>query len=391
MTQAATSNEARITSGVNGTSSQPTPLWVVALGALMYLAGAVRTRPEQPARSNGPGHSGPAGKSRTDESHESRGRSEGEARGREASHPAEIPAKGWKDIALRIYQGISDDHLVTIAGGVTFFVLLSLFPGIAGLISLYGLYADPVTVGQHLNSVAGVIPEGGLQIIRDQIDHLTSQPPQRLGLATFAGLGFSLWSANGGMKGLFEALNVVYHEKEKRGFIRLNAISLAFTLGGILFILIALAAITVLPVALEYLGLSRQIELLVRIGRWPVLLLIVSFGIALIYRYGPSRDQPQWRWISPGSVFAAVAWLCASLLFSWYTESFGSYNKTYGSLGAAVGFMTWLWISTIIILVGAKLNAEMEHQTARDTTEGQTRPLGQRGARMADTVGQAQG
>jgi len=211
--------------------------------------------------------------------------------------------------------------------------------------------------------LAGVLPEGGLQIIREQIERLAAQPAQRLGIATIMGLGVSLWSANGGMKAMFDALNVVYHEKEKRSFIRLNSISLAFTLGSMAFILIALAAMTMMPVVLSYLGLSRLTELLIRVGRWPVLLLVVSFAIALIYRYGPSRDQPKWRWITPGSVFAALAWLCLSLLFSWYTENFGSYNKTYGSLGAVIGFMTWLWLSNIVNLVGAKLNAETEHQT----------------------------
>jgi membrane protein len=254
------------------------------------------------------------------------------------------------------------------------------------LIALYGLYAEPQTISQHLNAASGVLPEGGLQIIREQIERLTSQPSQRLGLATLVGLAIALWSANGGMKALFDALNVVYHEKERRGFVRLNVISLTFTLGAMLFVLVAFAAMTVLPAVLDSLGLSRATELIVKVGRWPVLFLVVSFAIALIYRFGASRDKPKWRWITPGSMFAATIWLAASLLFSWYTENFGKYNETYGSLGAAIGFMTWLWISTMVILIGAKLNAETEHQTARDTTEGETRPLGQRGARMADSV-----
>jgi membrane protein len=312
--------------------------------------------------------------------------SEGD-RGRRASTPTEIPPKGWKDIVLRVYHSINEDRILAIAAGVTFYVLLALFPGIAGLIALYGLYADAGTISQHLDTLAGLLPEGGLQIIREQVERLTAQPAQRLGLATFIGLGISLWSANGGMKAMFDALNVVYHEKEKRSFFRLNTVSLVFTLGAIMFVMIALATMTVLPVVLDYLGLSRFTELLIKIGRWPVLLLIVSFAIALIYRYGPSRDKPKWRWITPGSVFAAIGWLCGSLLFSWYTENFGSYNETYGSLGAAIGFMTWLWFSSIVILVGAKINAETEHQTARDSTTGDPKPLGNRGAVMADTVG----
>jgi membrane protein len=189
------------------------------------------------------------------------------------------------------------------------------------------------------------------------------------------------------MKAMFDALNIVYHEKEKRGFFRLNAISLAVTFGAIGFVIVALISITVAPMIIEYLGLSSMVELMAKIARWPLLLVVSSFFIAVIYRYGPSRDKPKWRWITPGSFLAACLWLGASLLFSWYAENFGSYNKTYGSLGAAIGFMTWLWLSTIVILVGGKLNAEMEHQTAEDTTEGHPQPLGHRGAWMADTSG----
>jgi membrane protein len=360
-----------------------TPLWAIAAAALLGVIGVTRSEGARRA----PAQRGAGGRTSVRSS-----ASEAEAnRGRRASTPAEIPAKGWKDVALRIYQGITEDRILALAAGVTFYVLLAFFPGIAGLIALYGLYADGGTISQHLDTLVGVLPEGGLQIIREQIERLTAQPAQRLGLATIIGLGVSLWSANGGMKATFDALNVVYHEKEKRSFIRLNMLSLAFTLGAMVFILIALASMTILPVVLSYFGLSRVTELLIKTGRWPVLLLVVSFAIALIYRYGPSRDQPKWRWITPGSIFAALAWLCLSLLFSWYTENFGSYNETYGSLGAIIGFMTWLWLSNIVILVGAKLNAETEHQTARDSTVGPPEPLGRRGAEMADTVGPSQG
>jgi membrane protein len=310
-------------------------------------------------------------------------------RGRSADTPAEIPAKGWKDIVLRIYEDIGDDRVIAIAAGVTFFVLLALFPGIAGLISVYGLFADPGTMAGHLNALAGVLPEGGMQILSEQIDRLVAQPPQKLGFAMVAGLAISLWSANGGIKAMFDALNVVYREKEKRSFIGLNLQSLTFTIGALGFVVVSLLVIAVIPNLLEAWGLSRAGELLIKIGRWPLLFLAASFFIALVFRFGPSRDQPKWRWITPGSMFAAAGWLVASLLFSWYAESFGSYNKTYGSLGAAIGFMTWLWISVIVILVGAKLNAEMEHQTARDTTVGHPERLGARGARMADTVGES--
>jgi membrane protein len=287
---------------------------------------------------------------------------------------------------LRVFDGISEDRITTISGGVTFFVLLALFPGLAGLISLYGLFADSTTIGQHLSSLDGILPEGGMQILRDQLQQLTSQPPQKLGFTTLASLLISLWSANGGIKAIFEGLNSVYEEHEKRSFIKLNALSLTLTLGALAFVIASLLIITVVPELLTFLGLPG-IGDIVSYARWPVLLVVASLMIAVIYRFGPSREQPQWRWISPGSIFAAVTWIAASLLFSWYTSHFGSYNKTYGSLGAAVGFMTWIWISTMVILIGAKINAELEHQTASDTTAATLAPRGERDAGMVDTAG----
>ena len=312
----------------------------------------------------------------------------GELRGGHAQTPAQIPPAGWRDVALRVFHGISEDRITTISGGVTFFVLLALFPGLAGLISLYGLFADSTTIAQHLNSLDGILPEGGMQILRDQLQQLTSQPPQKLGFATLVSLAISLWSANGGIKAMFEGLNAVYEENEKRSFIKLNALSLALTLAAVAFVIASLLTITVVPKLLSFLDLPGISEI-VNYTRWPVLLVVASLMIAVVYRFGPSREQPQWRWISPGSIFAAVTWIAASLLFSWYTAHFGSYNKTYGSLGAAVGFMTWIWISTMVILIGAKINAELEHQTGADTTAGTPAPRGDRGARMADTVGRS--
>jgi membrane protein len=236
-----------------------------------------------------------------------------------------------------------------------------------------------------------VLPGGAIEIIGEQVRRLTAQGDTALGLTAVVGIAISLWSANAGMKALIDALNIVYDETEKRGFIKLNMVSLTFTVGIIGFLLVALGAMVVLPVALEYAGLGGSTETLFKVARWPALFVVVAFGLACIYRYGPSRDKPKWRWITPGSAVASFLWLVASLLFSWYAENFGSYNETYGSLGAAIGFMMWIWISTVVILLGAELDAEMEHQTARDTTEGRPRPLGARGATMADTVGEATG
>jgi membrane protein len=192
------------------------------------------------------------------------------------------------------------------------------------------------------------------------------------------------------MKSLIDTLNIVYGEQEKRGLIKLNAISLCFTICGIVFMLAALGSIIVVPIILEYVGLSDLGDLLVRAGRWPAMLLILTIALSIIYRYGPSREAAQWRWITWGSALAAVLWLGISGLFSWYAASFGNFNETYGSLGAVIGFMTWLWISAIVILVGGEINAEMEHQTVRDTTTGSPKPMGSRGAYVADTVGPAQ-
>ena len=199
----------------------------------------------------------------------------------------------------------------------------------------------------------------------------------------------SLWSANAGIKALFDALNAVYQEKEKRSFIRLNAVTLSFTIATIAFLLIALAGVVALPIILNYLPLPGVTSLVLEIARWPILLVLVAFGLTLIYRYGPSRTEPRWQWITWGSAFAAIAWLAASALFSWYAANFGTFNKTYGSLGAIIGFMMWMWLSIIVVLVGAKLNAEIEHQTVRESTVSPPKPLGWRGAKMADTVGPA--
>jgi membrane protein len=191
------------------------------------------------------------------------------------------------------------------------------------------------------------------------------------------------------MKAVMDALNVVYEEKEKRSIIKLNLVSLAFTVAAIVALLLALGAVVVMPIALSYVGLKNVTDLLFRLARWPFLLSVIILGLAVLYRYGPSRRQPRWQWISVGSIFAAVTWLIGSALFSWYLSSFANYNATYGSLGAAIGMMMWMWISSIVILFGAQLNSEIEHQTARDSTVRGEKPLGARGAVMADTIGKA--
>jgi membrane protein len=278
--------------------------------------------------------------------------------------------RGWKDILLRLYDEIGEDRVVALAAGVTFYSILALFPAIAALVSLYGLFADPATIASHLDSMKGVLPGGAVQVIGDELHRLTAQRNDTLGLTFVSGLAIALWSANAGMKALFDALNLVNDESEKRGFVKLNAVSLTFTAAAIGFVLLALGAMVVLPIVLDDLGLAGVADRIIRWLRWPALLLVVMLGLALLYRFGPSCAEPRWRWISWGSAIAAVLWLVGSALFTWYAANFGSYEKTYGSLGAVIGFMVWIWISTIIVLLGAEIDAEMEHQTVRDTAAG---------------------
>jgi membrane protein len=310
-------------------------------------------------------------------------------RGRRASAPWHIPWKGWKDILWRTYEQITEDRLLAVAAGVVFYGLLALFPTITAFVSLYGLFAKASTIGEHLSLLAGLLPGGALDIVQEQINRIVQKGDAKLGFGFVFGLSLALWSSNAGMKAVMDALNVVYDENEKRSFIKLNLISLAFTLGALAALLVAIGAVVVLPLVLARFGLGDMTELLMRILRWPALFVVVLTGLAMIYRYGPSRIEPRWEWLAPGTLFATVAWLAGSALFSWYLSNFANYDATYGSLGAAIGLMMWMWLSVIVILFGAELNSEIEHQTARDTTVGPEKPLGARGAAMADTVGQA--
>ncbi len=310
-------------------------------------------------------------------------------RGREAHTPIQIPGLGWKDILWRTYEEFSQDRILSEAAGVTYYALLAIFPAIAALVSIYGLFADPATIQDHLNALSGMLPGGAMEIVSEQVKRIASAGGGTLGVSFIIGLAISLWSANAGMKAIFDALNIVYDEEEKRSFLWLNAQSLTFTLAAIAFVLLALAGIVVLPVVLDFVGLRTTVEWLLSLARWPILLAVVVAGLAVLYRYGPSRDKAEWKWVTPGGIVAAVLWLAGSMLFSWYVSNFGSYNETYGSLGAVIGFMTWIWLSSIIVLLGAEINAEMEHQTAQDTTEGPPQPLGARGAQMADDIGPA--
>jgi membrane protein len=284
-----------------------------------------------------------------------------EARGAPTVGAAVERQGGWKGFIRRLIKEFSGDRVLANAGSVTYFALLALFPAITSLVSLYGLYADIGTVDKHMALLNGIVPGGGMQIIEEQLKRVALKGPQALGLGFVLGLGMALWSANGGMKSLFDTLNIVHGQPERRGFLKLNAVTLAFTIGAILFLLLSMAGIVVVPVLLGYVGLGDETTAwLVGVLRWPLLLVGVLLGLALLYRFGPNRDRPRWRWITWGSAVAAVLWVGGSMLFSWYAANFGSYDQTYGSLGAVIGFMTWLWISSIVVLVGAEIDAELE-------------------------------
>lgn len=279
-----------------------------------------------------------------------------------ATKPTEIPRGGWWIAIKQTANNFNDDRLMTEAAGCTFYTLLALFPAIASLISLYGLVADPATISDQLAMAQGVIPSGGLDIIKSQVQALTEHGRQALGFGLVLGVLVSLWSANSGIKSLFDALNIVYHEREERSFIKRTLVSFCFTLGALLFLIVSLTAVVVLPIVFNYIGLGSSLPIIVSLLRWPVMLIVLTLFLGMTYRFGPSRQHVHWQWVSWGSAFASITWVIVSLAFSYYVANFGSYNKTYGSLGAAIGFMTWIWISTMVVLVGGELNAELERQ-----------------------------
>lgn len=312
-------------------------------------------------------------------------------RGRHARSPADVPTSGWKDILWRTYNEFSDDRVTLIAAAVTYYLLLSLFPTLAAFVSLYGLFADPATVGDHLGMLSAIVPEGGMAIIQEQVTSLTSGGETKLGFALVISLGIALWSASSGVKTMFEAMNVAYDETEQRGYIKLSLVALAFILAGLLGAIVLIGAAVVVPIVLNSIGLGEGLEWLLQIGSYLVLAVILMTAIAALYRFGPSRQQAKWRWITPGAVLAVVVIILISMLFSWYAANFADYDETYGSLGGLIAMLTWMWISVTILIAGAELNAEAERQTKEDSTTGKEDRLGRRDATAADTVGSEAG
>jgi len=309
-------------------------------------------------------------------------------RGRLAHAPHHIPLLGWKDIAWRTYQEIGRDRLPAVAGGVTFYTLLALFPAIGVFVSLYGIFADLAAVERQLREMSSVFPREVVDIVGDQMVRLATRPQATLSVAFLVSLLLSIWSANAGMKALFDGVNIAYDEEEKRHIVRRTALTYFFTFGALLFLVIMSGLLVAAPLLFERLGLAALGAIWIPL-RWLILWGMAAGAFSLLYRYAPCRARARWRWVSLGAVVAAGAWLGGSLGFSWYLNNVAHFDVTYGSLGAVVAFMTWIWFSVMVVLLGAELNAEIEHQTALDSTTGEPAPMGERGAAMADSVGLA--
>jgi len=310
-------------------------------------------------------------------------------RGRTAEGPSEIPPLGWKDVLFRVYRSLEQDRVMLIAAGSAFYLLLALFPALTAFASLYGFLADRSTIAGNISVLTGILPTDAIDLIRGQLEALAAQDVKLLSLGFFLGLSVALWSANNGVKAIFEALNVAYGQKETRSFLRLNLIAFVFTFGSLLcgiILSIAFSAISRMSAGIVQDGWS---EVLFSIIRWPLIAVIVVIAISVIYRFGPDREHAKWRWLSWGAVLSALIWIVASAAFTFYLANFADYNATYGALGAVAGLMMWTWISLIILILGAELNAELEHQTSIDSTTGKPLPMGQRGAVVADTLGES--
>jgi membrane protein len=269
---------------------------------------------------------------------------------------------GWVHIGWRVFVSIFKHRLLTTSGGVAFFALMAIFPALATIVSLYSLFADPHAIPQRVALLAGVVPSSIVDLIKEEIQSLAEKDVGTLSTAFLVGLLVSIWSANSGVSALFDALNVVHGETEERSLLQFYATTFAVTLGAVVYGLVAI--IGVLPIALRSLGLGENAENLAAILRWPATLLLVMIWLSIVYRVGPSRSDAQWRWVTWGSGLAAILLVASSMVFGWYLAEFNSYDRLYGSLGVVVGFMTWLWISVVVVLLGAEVDAAIESKSA---------------------------
>jgi len=309
-------------------------------------------------------------------------------RGRLADTPLEIPPKGWRDILWRVYQRVVEDNIGLIAAGVAFYGLMGLFPGIAALMAIGGLLLDPSMVASEIQKLVVILPTDAAQIIIDQAMAVAGSHEGGLGVAVAIGLLTALYSSSRGVASLVQGMNVAYEEREKRGFFKVFAMTIVLTLFLISVLILTVATIIALPVVIGYLPLGTLAEDIVLLLRWPIITAVVVFALAVLYRWGPSRTTPRWRWVTPGAVLACLFWVLGTYGFGFYVGNFGSYNETFGALGGVIVLLLWMWLSAFIVLLGAEFDAEMEAQTRKDSTVGMPRPMGHRGAIKADQLGE---
>ncbi len=309
-----------------------------------------------------------------------------EVPGVDADRPSAIPAAGWKQILRRAWRETKDDNVPLLAAGVAFFAFLALFPGLIAAVTLYGLVADPAQVQEQVSGLSGALPAESARLLRDQALEVTTQSERALGVGLVVSLLAALFSASGGVANLIKAVNLAYDEQETRGFVKLRATALLLTLCAVVFLVVAVGLVTVVPVVMDGLGLDAVGRFAVQVLRWAGLVVFVLVALAVVYRYAPDRDNPKLRWVGLGSAVATALWLLGSAGFSLYVSSFGKYGETYGALAGVVVLLVWLFLTSFIILLGAEINSELEQQTAKDTTQGPERPMGQRRAVKADTV-----
>lgn len=306
--------------------------------------------------------------------------------GRDATRPYHIPLKGWWQVAQRVWTEASRDNLTVVAAGCAFYALFAIFPALSALTSLYGLTTDPATVENQFSMLSSVLPAEAYDIVIEQIRNLAASSNRALGWSFGLSIGLALWSVMSLTQAIFAALNIAYEEKERRSFLRFYLSAFLFALAGIIGGVVMLLAIVYVPILFAYAGYSQGFGRIISIARWPLMALLVLFLLAALYRYGPCRRRPKWSWVSVGSLFATTVWLLASAGFSFYVAHFAQYDRIYGSLGAVIVLLFWLYLTFYIILLGAEINAELELQTAKDTTRGRPRPSGRRGAFVADHV-----
>lgn len=362
----------------------------VAAVALVRSAGVLGAAPAAPA--DGPRRPGPAGDvdvgGDAQDPRRTRQLARQDGRGRRADRPAQIPRTGWRDVGTRVVQEVKADNVPLLAAGVAFYALLALFPALVAVVSIYGLVADPSEVSRQLESLTRTMPREAASLLVDQARTIAGTSDGKLGVSAAIGIVTALWSASSGMKWLLTALSLTYDEAEDRKFIKLRGTALVLTVAAAVAFVTSLVVIAAAPAVARTLGLGSVGATVFTVLRWPFLGALVIVGLAVVYRYGPNRDAPKWRWVSWGSAIAAVIWLVASGAFALYAATAGTFASSYGSVGGVVVMMLWLYLTVLSILLGSEINAEMEHQTARDTTVGPDRPLGQRQATVADEVGE---